>query len=116
MKVLITMYDINNPGGIINHNENLIAGLKELGHEVDFVELLWRERSSEKRVSDKTGFEEKHSGYPVHQGKGWLFPVQKRIPYKGREKHCVVARLRKPVRSGYLADTCAYKTKRQPRQ
>ena len=85
MKVLITMYDINNPGGIINHNENLIAGLKELGHEVDFVELLWRERSSEKRVSDKTGFEEKHSGYPVHQGKGWLFPVQKRIPYKGRE-------------------------------
>ena len=39
MKVLITMYGINSPGGIINHNEQLIAGLKQQGHEVNFVEL-----------------------------------------------------------------------------
>ena len=40
MKILITMYNINSPGGIINHNENLIAGLQNIGHEVNFVELV----------------------------------------------------------------------------
>lgn len=40
MKILVTMYGINSPGGIINHNENLIAGFKLQGHHVDFVELV----------------------------------------------------------------------------
>ena len=42
MKILVTMYGINSPGGIINHNENLISGLKLQGHDVNFIELVWR--------------------------------------------------------------------------
>lgn len=85
MKILITMYNINNPGGIINHNENLIAGFQKLGHRVNFVELLWREKVGARRVRSSEGFETKASGFPVHQGKGWLFPKENRIPYKGTE-------------------------------
>ena len=77
------MYGINSPGGIINHNENLISGFKLQGHHVDFVELVWRESIKEKTTKDKTGYEHRGSGIPVHQGKGWLFPKNSRFPYKG---------------------------------
>ena len=83
MKILVTMYGINSPGGIINHNENLISGFKLQGHHVDFVELVWRESIKEKTTKDKTGHEHRGSGIPVHQGKGWLFPKNSRFPYKG---------------------------------
>ena len=83
MKILVTMYGINSPGGIINHNENLISGFKLQGHHVDFVELVWRESIKEKTTKDKTGYEHRGSGIPVHQGKGWLFPKNSRFPYKG---------------------------------
>ena len=33
------MHTFNNFGGIINHCEHLMAGLKELGHEVTFAYL-----------------------------------------------------------------------------
>ena len=83
MKVLITMYGINSPGGIINHNEQLIAGLKQQGHEVNFVELSWREEIKGKTTKDDTEYELGASGIPVHQGKGWLFPRINRFAYKG---------------------------------
>ena len=83
MKILVTMYGINSPGGIINHNENLISGFKLQGHHVDFVELVWRDSVKEKTTKDKTGYEHRGSGIPVHQGKGWLFPKNSRFPYKG---------------------------------
>ena len=68
MKILVTMYGINSPGGIINHNENLISGFKLQGHHVDFVELVWRDSVKEKTTKDKTGYEHRGSGIPVHQG------------------------------------------------
>ena len=83
MKILVTMYGINSPGGIINHNENLIAGFKLQGHHVDFVELVWRESVKEKTTKNTSGYENRASGIPVHQGKGWLFPKNSRFPYKG---------------------------------
>lgn len=84
MKILITMYNINNPGGIINHNENLISGLQTLGHDVDFIELVWRKQIKGKKTKSMSEYEKGASGIPVHQGKGWLFPKDKRIPYKGK--------------------------------
>ena len=69
MKILITMYNINNPGGIINHNENLIAGLQQIGHEVDFVELVWRTSVKGKKTTDQNEYMTGASGIPVHQGK-----------------------------------------------
>lgn len=83
MKILITMYNINSPGGIINHNENLIGGFKDLGHSVDFIELVWRDSIKAKGSKDSSNYEIKESGIPVHQGKGWLFPQANRFAYKG---------------------------------
>jgi len=36
MKFLMTIFSIQDYGGIINHAEYLTKGLKNLGHEVDF--------------------------------------------------------------------------------
>ena len=40
MKFLMTLFQIQDYGGIINHAEYLTKGLKELGHEVDFCMLV----------------------------------------------------------------------------
>jgi len=74
MKILVTMYGINSPGGIINHNENLISGFKMQGHHVDFIELVWRTDIKAKTTKSQDGYEMRASDIPVHQGKGWLFP------------------------------------------
>jgi hypothetical protein len=39
MKILVPVHQFNNFGGIINHTEQLIAGLKDGGHEVTFAFL-----------------------------------------------------------------------------
>ncbi len=43
MKVLLAFFPIDDMGGMINHNEQLCAGLQELGHEVHTRLLLPRE-------------------------------------------------------------------------
>jgi hypothetical protein len=83
MKILVTMYGINSPGGIINHNENLISGLKLQGHDVNFIELVWRSSVKCKTTKSREGYEMRASDIPVHQGKGWLFPKVNRFAYKG---------------------------------
>ena len=40
MKFLITFFQIQDYGGIINHTEHLVEGLKELGHSVDIAMLV----------------------------------------------------------------------------
>jgi hypothetical protein len=40
MKILMTMFQIQDYGGIVNHAEHLAAGLKNLGCEVDFNILI----------------------------------------------------------------------------
>ena len=40
MKFLMTLYQIQDYGGIINHAEHLARGLRILGHEVDFRMLV----------------------------------------------------------------------------
>lgn len=77
MKILVAMHVFNNFGGIINHNEHLIAGLKELGHEVTFAYL----KPTAKKCGDvdvamlPEGYEfGVGTGLPVHQGKGWVAP------------------------------------------
>ena len=56
MKILVTMYGINSPGGIINHNENLISGLKLQGHDVNFIELVWRTEVKAKTTKSEEGY------------------------------------------------------------
>lgn len=81
MKILIALHACMDLGGIINHTEQLIGGLKDLGHTVHFKQLLWSLRvNGQNRDGD---FMVGPSGIPYHQGKGWNFPVQNRIAYRG---------------------------------
>ncbi len=45
MKILMTVFDIMDYGGIVNHVELLIRGFREIGHECDLVLLRNTERS-----------------------------------------------------------------------
>ena len=79
------MHTFNNFGGIINHAEHLLAGLKELGHEVTFAYLKPNKqvKSVEIPTTLKEGYEiGVGSGYPVHQGDGWIAPY---YSYKVKE-------------------------------
>lgn len=85
MKILMVMHTFNNFGGIINHCEHLMAGLKELGHEVNFAYLKGTKtvRPVEIPSELKEGWEIGiGSGYPVHQGDGWMAPY---YSYKVKE-------------------------------
>lgn len=71
------MHTFNNFGGIINHCEHLMAGLKELGHEVNFAYLKGNKTVKPVEIPSqlKEGYEiGVGSGYPVHQGDGWIAP------------------------------------------
>jgi glycosyltransferase involved in cell wall biosynthesis len=77
MKIMMVVHTFNNFGGIINHTENLIAGLKELGHDVTFAYL--KGIKSRKFTGDINTLPEGYefgvgSGLPVHQGNGWIAP------------------------------------------
>lgn len=81
MKILIALHSCMDLGGIINHTEQLIGGLKDLGHTVHLKQLVWAIRANgQNRDGD---FSLGPSGIPHHQGKGWNFPIQHRIPYRG---------------------------------
>ena len=60
MKFLITFFQIQDYGGIINHTEYLTAGLKELGHTVDIAMLVPKHgvvrTSLPKDIEDKTKY------------------------------------------------------------
>lgn len=76
MKIFVVMHVFNNFGGIINHNEQLCAGLKELGHEVTFAyvkptQTLFKNISSTLPNGYEIG---EGTGVPVHQGNGWIAP------------------------------------------
>jgi glycosyltransferase involved in cell wall biosynthesis len=77
MKIMMVMHTFNNFGGIINHCEHLMAGLKEIGHEVTFAYLKPAKTLKQPDMTAplKEGYEiGVGSGYPVHQGDGWIAP------------------------------------------
>jgi glycosyltransferase involved in cell wall biosynthesis len=78
MKIMVAMHVFNNFGGIINHNEQLIAGLKDLGHDVTFAYIKTNAKPSYGAVDTKKipdGYEiGEGTGLPVHQGLGYISP------------------------------------------
>ena len=93
MKIAIAFHPINSMGGIINHTEHLAAGLKELGHEVELLEMVWsntvRRRSwKRERDTDQSVF-----GCRVCQYGGWELTTENRIKYKGEHRHNARKRL-----------------------
>jgi hypothetical protein len=87
MKFLMTLFQIQDYGGIINHAEYLTKGLKELGHEVDFCMLVPKSAVSNRapirgRDGDYKSLEG-GTGYKFHQARGWK-GVPK-IPYVSKQ-------------------------------
>lgn len=82
MKILITFFPIDDMGGIINHHEQLCAGLKELGHEVTTKMLVWRDNAPSAMSGGHT--DKEHSGLCFDQRRGFTFANRDIIPYKGR--------------------------------
>lgn len=81
MKICIALHSCMDLGGIINHTEQLIGGLKDIGHEVVLRELIYSTRAN---ASNKTGdWITGPSGIPHDQGKGWQFGSRDKIAYKG---------------------------------
>jgi glycosyltransferase involved in cell wall biosynthesis len=77
MKILVVAHTFNNYGGIINHTENLIAGLKELDHHVTFAYLKNAKsiRPPQQPSNIKNDWEiGPGTGYLIHQGDGWIAP------------------------------------------
>ena len=88
------MHTFNNFGGIINHCEHLMAGLKEIGHEVTFAYLKPAKtlKQPDMTASLKEGYEiGVGSGYPVHQGDGWIAPYYSYLIKESIDKFIVDA-------------------------
>jgi len=87
MKFLMTLFQIQDYGGIINHAEYLTKGLKELGHEVDFCMLVPKSAVSNRLPmrGRQDGYKslEGGTGYKFHQARGWK-GVPK-IPYVSKQ-------------------------------
>ena len=80
MKILMTMYQIQDYGGIINHVENLTQGFREAGDTVDIAMLCPKQRIMNVRSKrDDWQVNPKGTGYRYNQARGWTgLP---KIPY-----------------------------------
>lgn len=81
MKILVALHQVMDLGGIINHTEQLIGGLKDLGHEVDLRQLVWKDTVNGNNKSGDWNIGP--SGIPSDQRGGWNFKAQERITYRG---------------------------------
>ncbi len=81
MKILVALHQCMDLGGIINHTEQLIGGLQDLGHDVDLKEMVWAFNAPAQRKTADWSIGP--SGIAHHQGKGWNFDRTERIPYRG---------------------------------
>lgn len=92
MKICIALHQCMDLGGIINHTEQLMRGLSDLGHEVHLREMVWKEQAPTQK---KSGCHEvSQQGIKFSQGSGWNFPSHMRLPYKGRALASAVQELR----------------------
>lgn len=83
MNILITFFPIDDMGGIINHQEQLCAGLQELGHKVTTNMLVWREDVPRSMAGGNDDYG--HTGLWYDQRKGFSWQPKDMIAYKGPE-------------------------------
>ncbi len=84
MKIMLAWYPIMDAGGIINHNEQLAAGLKELGHEVHTRLFLPRDNHPRDGMAGGHGTWSPHTGLEFDQKRGYSFKKAHCIPYRGK--------------------------------
>ena len=90
MKIAVTMYPLDQLGGIVSNIENQLWGFKELGHEVDLFLLAWQNKFVKPRFTDKELIARKDGWYKgffcaVHQSNGWNLPLDRKLAYKGKK-------------------------------
>lgn len=73
------VFNIQDYGGIINHAEHLIWGLRQLGHRVTLVRMDDTDVIRKSTVSRELE-RETFSGLPLDQRWGWAFPPENRVP------------------------------------
>lgn len=83
MKILITFFPIDDMGGIINHHEQLCAGLQELGHRVTTKMLVWREDVPRSMAGGNDDYG--NSGLWFDQRRGFSWQPKDMIAYRGPE-------------------------------
>ena len=74
---MVAMHVFNNFGGILNHNEQLIAGLKDLGYDVTFayIKSTTKPNYSVDTSTLPDGYElGEGTLLPLHQGNGYISP------------------------------------------
>lgn len=79
MKIAIALHSCMDLGGIINHTEQLVGGFKDLGHECNLFEIVYKDTAPSQ---NKSANERLETGIPVSQWSGWCFPSGNRLPYK----------------------------------
>lgn len=83
MNILITFFPIDDMGGIINHHEQLCAGLKELGHTVTTNLLVWRDKVPKTMAGGRGSRSLNGSGLEFDQRRGFSWTCGDMVPYKG---------------------------------
>lgn len=89
MRILLAFYPIDDMGGMINHNEQLCAGLEELGHEVHTRVFLPREDVPRNGVAGGRGTTG-HADLEFDQRRGYSWPRAACVPYYGRANRSAV--------------------------
>lgn len=85
MKFLMLLYQIQDYGGIINHAEHLAKGIKENGHDIDFLQLVPKTevQNRPRKLKDEHQYRTYGTGYLHHQARGWAnLP---KVAYLGEE-------------------------------
>lgn len=90
MKVCLAFYPIDDMGGIINHNEQLAAGLQEQGHFVETILLMPRESIPRNGVAGGRGTMSPHTYLEFDQRRGYSWPRQSCYAYRGRAKQATI--------------------------
>jgi glycosyltransferase involved in cell wall biosynthesis len=83
MNILLAFYPIDDMGGIINHNEQLALGLELLGHDVTSKIFLPRANLPRNGVAGGKASISKHSGMLYDQRRGYTWPNELCVPYRG---------------------------------
>src|SRR5580765_1846840 len=87
MRILLTLYDIEDMGGIINTQEAIYSGFKELGHKVSVRKLEWLEKPtrSDNVKPRPAGGEVEDSLLGGFMDQKWGNRGIKNFAYKGKE-------------------------------
>lgn len=84
MNIALCFYPLMDMGGLTNNNNNLCAGLQELGHRTTSLVFLPREDIPRNGIAGGRGTIDPHSGLEHDQMRGYTWPRSACVPYRGR--------------------------------